>query len=155
VSVTRDLLFEKDRPTVLVGRSFLCFVVAALATCGWLPPAQETLKVIVDQDARGPGTSDQQAILVFLQSQRLEVLGVTTVSGDQWVKEETQHTLRMLEIAERTEVPVIQGAEFPLLNSKEETKRWETLYGNPTPAAAWLGSMKLRWVPSPRIEDVR
>ena len=93
--MTGDLLFEKDRPTVLVGRFFLCFVVAALAACGWLPTAaQERLKVIVDQDARGPGTSDQQAILVFLQSQRFEVLGVTTVSGDQWVKEETQHRYR-------------------------------------------------------------
>lgn len=89
MSVTGDLLFEKDRPTVLVGRFFLCFVVAALATCGWLPTAaQERLKEIVDQDARGPGTGDHQAILVFLQSQRFEVLGVTTVSGDQWVKEE-------------------------------------------------------------------
>src|SRR3982074_114338 len=89
----------------------------------------QKIKVIVDQDARGPGTSDQQAILVFLQSDKFEVLGITTVSGDQWVKEETQHMLRMLEIAQRTDVPVIEGAEFPLLNSKEETERWEALYG--------------------------
>ena len=89
----------------------------------------QKIKVIVDQDARGPGTSDQQAILVFLQSEKFDVLGITTVSGDQWVKEETQHVLRLLEIAGRTDVPVIQGAEFPLLNSKEETERWEALYG--------------------------
>jgi purine nucleosidase len=37
--------------------------------------------------------------------------------------------LRLLEIAGRTDVPVIQGAEFPLLNSKEESERWEALYG--------------------------
>ncbi|HXJ91380.1 MAG TPA: nucleoside hydrolase [Terriglobia bacterium] len=88
------------------------------------------LKVIVDQDARGPGTSDMQAILVFLQSDRFEVLGITTVSGDQWVREETQHVLRLLEVGDRTDVPVFQGAEFPLLNSKEETERWEALYGH-------------------------
>src|ERR1700748_3648833 len=87
------------------------------------------IKVIVDQDARGPGTSDQQTLLAFIQSDRFDVLGITTVSGDQWVREETQHTVRMLEIAHRTDVPVIQGAEFPLLNSKEETERWEALYG--------------------------
>ena len=86
----------------------------------------QKIKIIVDQDARGPGTSDQQALLVFLQSEKFDVLGITTVSGDQWVKEETLHTLRMLEIAGRTDVPVIQGAEFPLLNSKEETERWES-----------------------------
>src|SRR2546428_7255254 len=91
--------------------------------------SSQKIKVIVDQDARGPGTSDQQAILVFLQSEKFDVLGITTVSGDQWVREETQHVLRMLEIANRTDVPVIQGAEFPLLNSKEETDRWEALYG--------------------------
>src|SRR5438046_10206969 len=89
----------------------------------------QKIKVIVDQDARGPGTSDQQAILVFLQSDRFDVLGITTVSGDQWVKEETQHVLRMLEISGRQDVPVYQGAEFPLLNSKEESERWEALYG--------------------------
>src|SRR2546429_3325997 len=98
--------------------------------------AQE-IKIIVDQDARGPGTSDQQALLVFLQSEKFDVLGITTVSGDQWVKEETLHTLRMLEIAGRTDVPVIQGAEFPLLNSKEETERWEALYGKFRHKGCW------------------
>jgi purine nucleosidase len=97
----------------------------------------QKIKVIVDQDARGPGTSDQQAILVFLQSNKFDVLGITTVSGDQWVKEETQHTLRMLEIANRTDVPVYQGAEFPLLNSKEETERWEHLYGRLEYKGCW------------------
>jgi purine nucleosidase len=91
--------------------------------------AGEKIKVIVDQDARGPATTDLQSILVFLQSNKFDVLGITTVSGDQWVKEETQHTLRLLEIAGRTDVPVVEGAEFPLLNSKEESERWEALYG--------------------------
>src|SRR5882672_6636031 len=97
----------------------------------------QKIKVIVDQDARGPGTSDQQAILVFLQSERFDVLGITTVSGDQWVREETQHVLRMLEIADRTDVPVIQGAEFPLINSKEETERWEAIYGKLEYKGCW------------------
>ena len=89
----------------------------------------QKIKVIVDQDARGPATTDMQSMLIFLQSDKFDVLGITTVTGDQWVKEETQRTLRLLEIAGRTDVPVAQGAEFPLLNSKEETERWEALYG--------------------------
>ena len=111
----------------------VALLIASLAS---LASAQK-IKVIVDQDARGPGTSDQQAILVFLQSERFDVLGITTVSGDQWVKEETQHVLRMTEIAERTDVPVVQGAEFPLLNSKEETERWEALYGKLEYKGCW------------------
>jgi purine nucleosidase len=105
-------------------RTFLLLFVTLAS-----PAAAQKIKIIVDQDARGPGTSDQQAILVFLQSEKFEVLGITTVSGDQWAKEETQHVLRLLEIARRTDVPVYQGAVYPLLNSKEETERWEALYG--------------------------
>src|SRR5438105_11416603 len=97
----------------------------------------QRIKVIVDQDARGPATTDMQSILIFLQSDRFDVLGITTVSGDQWVREETQRTLRLLEIAGRTDVPVAMGAEFPLLNSKEETERWEALYGKLRYKGCW------------------
>lgn len=107
-----------------------------------LSTSAQKIRVIVDQDARGPGTSDQQAILVFLQSEKFEVLGITTVSGDQWVKEETQHVLRLLEIANRTDVPVIAGAEYPLLNSKEETERWEAMYGKFEYKGAWTDKFK-------------
>ena len=90
--------------------AIISMLVAVLGTTA----TAQKIKVIVDQDARGPGTSDQQAILVFLQSEKFDVLGITTVSGDQWVREETQHVLRLEEIAGRTDVPVIQGAEFPV-----------------------------------------
>src|SRR5246127_580615 len=102
----------------------------------------QKIKIIIDQDARGPGTSDQQAILVFLQSEKFDALGITTVSGDQGVKEETQHVLRLLEIANRTDVPVIAGAEFPLLNSKEESERWEAMYGKFEYKGAWTDKFK-------------
>src|SRR5712691_1537309 len=102
--------------------------VTALCMAVGTSQAQK-IKVIVDQDARGPATTDMQSILIFLQSNKFDVLGITTVTGDQWVKEETKRTLRLLEIAGRTDVPVAQGAEFPLLNSKEESERWEALYG--------------------------
>src|SRR5438067_2502015 len=110
----------------------LAFSVALITTA-----SAQKIKVIVDQDARGPGTSDQQAILVFLQSDKFDVLGITTVSGDQWVKEETQHVLRLMEISGRTDVPVYEGAEFPLLNSKEESERWEAFYGKLVYKGCW------------------
>jgi len=137
--LTKPVHLPIDRPTgISAGRSCFCPAILAFLVFAALPVlAQEKIKVIVDQDARGPGTSDQQAILVFLQSEKFEVLGITTVSGDQWVKEETQHVLRLLEIADRTDVPVIAGAEFPLLNSKEETERWEALYGNLEYKGCW------------------
>ena len=111
--------------------------LVVLCILSFLPAFAQKIRVIVDQDARGPGTSDQQAMLVFLQSDKFDILGITTVSGDQWVKEETMHTLRMLEIAGRTDVPVIQGAEFPLVNSKEESERWEAMYGKLEYKGCW------------------
>lgn len=113
-------------------------LAAAIVLTASHPVQAQKLKVIVDQDARGPATTDMQSILVFLQSEKFDVLGVTTVSGDQWVKEETQHTLRLLEIAGRTDVPVVEGAEYPLLNSKEESERWETLYGRLRYKGCWM-----------------
>src|SRR5580765_5919776 len=127
----------------------VCLLVALLGTTA----AAQKIKIIVDQDARGPGTSDQQAILVFLQSDKFDVLGITTVSGDQWVKEETQHALRVTEIAERTDIPVIQGAEFPLLNSKEETERWEALYGKFRYKGCWTDFSKHTGATTPAFRE--
>ncbi len=120
------------------GGAFLYAAAALLAVLTVaIPAGAQKIKVIVDQDARGPGTSDQQAILVFLQSDKFDVLGITTVTGDQWAKEETQHVLRLLEIAHRTDVPVYMGAQTPLLNTKAETERWEALYGKLDYLGAW------------------
>jgi purine nucleosidase len=110
-------------------RSFgVCFAVFFTLILAHEVQAQK-IKIVLDQDARGPATTDMQSLLIFLQSDKFDVLGITTVSGDQWMKEETQRTLRLLEIAGRTDVPVAEGALFPLLNSKEESERWENLYG--------------------------
>jgi purine nucleosidase len=118
----------------------------------WLSPslaAQSTRKVIIDQDARGPATTDQQAIMIFLQSPGVETLGITIVSGDQWRDTEVAHTLRMLELIGRTEIPVVPGAVFPLINSKELIARWEKLYGKVSYQGAWnqgkVGSYTGQW----------
>ncbi len=99
--------------------------------------AQTKRKVIIDQDARGPATTDQQSILVFLQSPEVEVLGITVVSGDMWRDEEMAHTLRMLELVGRTDVPVVPGAVYPLINRMELIERWEGLYGKVRYQGAW------------------
>ena len=86
-------------------------------------------KVIIDQDAFGPATSNLQAILMLLQASDVDVLGITIPSGDGWRDEEVSHTLRLLEIAGRTEVAVHPGAVYPLVNTQQRTRVWEQLYG--------------------------
>src|ERR1700719_1270042 len=99
--------------------------------------AQTKRKVIIDQVARGPATTDQQSILVFLQSPEVDILGITVVSGDMWRDEEMAHTLRMLELVGRTDVPVVPGAIYPLINRMELIERWEGLYGKVRYQGAW------------------
>jgi inosine-uridine nucleoside N-ribohydrolase len=94
-------------------------------------------KVIIDQDAFGPGGPNLQPILMVLQSPDAEVLGITVESGDGWQKENVAHTLRMLEIIGRTDIPVVAGATLPLLNTPEATKRWEERHGRLVYKGAW------------------
>jgi purine nucleosidase len=100
-------------------------------------PAQGNRKVIIDQDCAGPGGTDMQAILTLINSSDTDVLGITVLTGDAWRDEEIQHTLRLLEIIGRTDIPVVPGAAFPLVNSKEYIAKWETLYGKVVYQGAW------------------
>jgi purine nucleosidase len=101
--------------------------------------AQGKRKIIIDQDAAGPAGTDQTSMLLLIQSPQTEVLGITIVTGDQWLNEEVAHTLRMLELVGRTDIPVLRGAEYPLVRRKAETELWEQRYGSVT----WLGA----WTP--------
>src|SRR5437867_3060466 len=98
---------------------------------------QQRRKIIIDQDAAGPGGTDQQAILMLIQSPQTEVLGITVVTGDAWLKSEVAHTLRTLELIGRTDIPVVPGAEYPLVRTKEETDLWQQRYGSVTWVGAW------------------
>ena len=124
------------RPATLL--SALLVLVMSLA-CGVATAADTSgrRKVIIDQDAFGPAGSNMQAILMLLQAKDVEVLGITIPSGDGWRDEEVSHTLRLLEIAQRTEVPVYPGAVFPLVNTQARNKRWEALYGKLFYKGAW------------------
>ncbi len=102
-------------------------------------------KIIIDQDAAGPAGTDQQSILLMIQSPQTEVLGITVVTGDQWLKAEVAHTLRMLELIGRTDIPVVPGAEYPLVRRKDETELWEQHYGS----VGWLGAWTARFYHPP------
>jgi len=115
----------------------VCLLVMLLAACGGISQAQGKRKVIIDQDAAGPGGSDMQAILSLVNSPDTDVLGITVLTGDAWRDEEVQHTLRLMEIVGRPDIPVVPGAVFPLVNSKEYIAKWETMYGKLVYQGAW------------------
>src|SRR5207302_3397677 len=120
-------------------------LLAVLTTGSLLSQGQEKRKIIIDQDAAGPAGTDQQSLLLLIQSPQTEVLGITVVTGDAWVKSEVAHTLRTLELIGRTDIPVVPGAEYPLVRRKRETELWEQRFGS----VAWVGAWTPRVYHSP------
>jgi len=110
--------------------------IASLLVCSiaWSQPRR---KIIINEDCSGPGGSNMQTVAMLVQSPQVEVLGITVVSGDQWRDEELAHTLRLLEILGRTDIPVISGAAFPLVRTREESLLWQQRYGKVSYAGAW------------------
>src|SRR6059036_986205 len=105
---------------MLTSTAYLKRYLLALALFTSLAWSQPKRKIIIDQDAAGPAGTDQRSILLLIQSPDTEVLGITVVTGDQWLKAEVAHTLRMLEIIRRTDIPVVPGAEYPLCGEKRK-----------------------------------
>lgn len=124
-------------------RSFLLVAHAATLALAAIPAvalANEVSakrKVIIDDDGFG-----LMHLMLLNASEEIDILGITTVSGNAWANRLTAQSLRGLEIADRPDVPVYEGATFPLLNSEALTERWEALYGKLT----WKGAWMKEWV---------
>ena len=71
-----------------------------------------TVPVLVDCDT---GIDDAVALLYLLASPEVEVVGITTVSGNAPARSCALNTLRVLALAGRDDIPVAVGAERPFL----------------------------------------
>jgi inosine-uridine nucleoside N-ribohydrolase len=69
------------------------------------------VKVLLDCD---PGHDDAIALLLALASPEVELVGVTTVHGNQTLEKTTVNALKLLEFVGRNDVPVAAGAERPI-----------------------------------------
>jgi inosine-uridine nucleoside N-ribohydrolase len=70
-----------------------------------------SIPIVIDCD---PGHDDAIAILLALASPEVELRGIVTVAGNQTVDKTTRNALKVLEIAGRSDVPVVRGADAPL-----------------------------------------
>jgi pyrimidine-specific ribonucleoside hydrolase len=68
--------------------------------------------ILLDCD---PGHDDAMALLLALASPEIELLGVTTVAGNQTLAKTTANALRVLEFVGRDDIPVAAGADRPLV----------------------------------------
>ena len=62
-----------------------------------------------------PGHDDAIALLLALASPEVELLGVTTVAGNQTLEKTTANAIRVLEFVGRDDVEVAAGADRPLV----------------------------------------
>jgi purine nucleosidase len=69
-------------------------------------------RVILDTD---PGVDDAFALLLAMRSPELMIEGITAVAGNVPLELTLPNALRMVEIAERTDIPVAAGAKGPLV----------------------------------------
>ena len=68
-------------------------------------------KVIVDCD---PGIDDALAIILALKSKEIEVIGITTVSGNVKSLQGAKNTLKVLKLLGRLDIPVYLGESKPI-----------------------------------------
>ncbi len=123
-------MLRVSRASALLGALLVAQFAAAMVKPAHATDADTRPKVIIDQDVAGPAGTDVQSILMLMQDRDIDLLGITVVTGDAWRDEEVSHTLRMLEIAHRTDIPVVPGAVFPLLNGRQRSLAWQRLYGS-------------------------
>jgi len=69
-------------------------------------------KVLIDCD---PGHDDMVALMLACASDKLEVLGVTTVAGNQEGEKTFNNTLKILTLIDRKDVTVARGFDKPIL----------------------------------------
>ena len=108
--------------------------------------APKTL-VVMDNDFAGPGGTDMQALLPIISDPSVGVLGLTVVTGDGWENEEAARLLRFLEVAGRPDIPVVNGATYPLMRTVPEMKLWEQRFGKIPWKGAWGGLGPIDHVP--------
>jgi inosine-uridine nucleoside N-ribohydrolase len=74
-----------------------------------------TVPILLDCD---PGHDDAIALFLALASPELELLGVTTVAGNQTLDKTTANAIRLLDAVGRPEISVAAGADRPFVRER-------------------------------------
>ena len=128
------------------------FAIVLLILAVWfldLAPGAPPERVILDTDS-GPFNDDGAALVMVARSpQRVTLEAVTLVPGNTWVSEGAGYTARILKLLGRTQVPLLPGAQAPLVNSaamaQAMAKQW--------PPLEYMGAFE-RPQPPPRSQEI-
>ena len=89
-------------------------------------------KIILDTDpgigALGADIDDGLAIIMALNSDKIETLGITIVNGNVTAEQGTINALNLLEIMNRPEINVYPGAKNPIIQDQNLVKAWKIVW---------------------------
>ena len=71
-------------------------------------------RIIIDTD---PGVDDALTFLLALASPEIKLEALTTVQGNVTIEKATRNTLSVLELANASHIPVVQGCSHPLIKT--------------------------------------
>jgi inosine-uridine nucleoside N-ribohydrolase len=124
---------------------FQLFIVLLIVAVWFLhlAPAAPPERVFLDTDS-GPFNDDGAALVMVARSpERVTLEAVTLVPGNAWVSEGARYTSQILKLLGRVQVPLLPGAQAPLVNSagmaQVAAKQWGPLgylgaFERPSPA---------------------
>ncbi|WP_106769668.1 nucleoside hydrolase [Paenibacillus faecalis] len=79
---------------------------------------EQVQRILMDVDT---GVDDALAIIFAVKSKKLHIEGMTTVFGNVDVKQATENTLKVLDLAQPYyKIPVAMGADYPLFRPRRE-----------------------------------
>ena len=143
--------------------AIFCFTFFSILTV--LPlNAYSKEKVILDTDMV-EAFDDGFAMLLLAKAKDIELLGVTTLSGNSWAEAGTASAIRQLELAKIKNVPVAQGLIYPFRPNRHalfqlERKfvgkghdSWVGSFGLPKPAS-WLEAYKETYHENPSLQPL-
>lgn len=124
----------------------LPLLAAALAAT--VAPAADPQRIaIIDNDWSIAGGA--MAVMPLIANPGIKVIGLTAVIGDSYVPDSIAHTLRFLEIIHRGDIPMIAGANTPLIRTKPEFDIWQRQYGSLPYGGAWASPKPGETLPGP------
>jgi inosine-uridine nucleoside N-ribohydrolase len=89
----------------------LVFVIPAMPINN-VVAANTPVNIVLDADI---GVDDAAAVAYLLSSRQANIIGITTVAGNTTVENSANNALLLLEVAGRTNIPVVIGASAPLV----------------------------------------
>lgn len=105
----------------------LTAALLGVGTTAWAPE-----KVIFDTDFNTMGDGGQAFVMLAqaMKEGKIDLLGITVVSGNQWLMQEVVDAERAVErMGLAGEVEVYSGAKYPLLHDAAMLEAEQALYG--------------------------